>query len=150
MGLRKIVGTNAAETINGTSADEDIKSLGGNDTVDGGAGNDRIDGGDGNDILLGGLGNDRLRGDHGNDILTGGEGRDRFVFNLQGGVDHVTDYTDGQDRLDFTNFGFATVADLLSHATQVGTDVVFSLPTGVTVILDHVNLSVLGGRDFII
>jgi Ca2+-binding RTX toxin-like protein len=97
---------------------------GGNDTVAGGLGNDLLDGGLGNDQLLGGgdhdkltgsQGNDDLRGDTGNDTLWGGEGQDylngglgadRFVFTTMdyGSMDHVGDFTSGQDKIDLSAF----------------------------------------------
>lgn len=150
MGRLKILGTGLNDILNGTAADEDVIGFRGDDTLNGGEGNDRLIGGRGNDILDGGAGNDRLRGDQGDDILTGGEGRDRFIFNLQGDSDTVTDYTDGTDRLDFSNFGFADVNALLSTAAQSGADVVFTMATGESMTLQNVQLGVLGGGDFII
>jgi Ca2+-binding RTX toxin-like protein len=145
-----IRGTDGPDRLQGTANNDEIRGEGGNDVLIGLAGNDRLRGDDGNDTLSGGAGNDRLRGDHGNDILTGGVGSDRFIFNLQGGDDIVRDYTDGQDRLDFTNFNFASVNELLDHAVQSGANVVFNLPTDVTVTLQGESLSDLGGSDFLI
>ncbi|NJN88613.1 MAG: cadherin-like domain-containing protein [Leptolyngbyaceae cyanobacterium SL_7_1] len=89
----------------------------GNDTVAGGAGNDRLRGGADNDILSGGnnddqlsgdagvdvlkgdRGNDRLFGGIGNDTLTGGAGNDLFVLARGAGVDLITDFKNGSDRL---------------------------------------------------
>lgn len=150
MGLRRLNGTAGADTINGGLEAEDIRGNAGNDLIFGGGGGDVLSGGNGNDTLDGGDGNDRLRGDKGDDYLIGGAGRDRFIFNLQGGKDTVADYVDEVDRLDFSNFGFATAADLLALATQVGNDVHFGLPTGVEVTLKNVQLSVLEATDFII
>lgn len=150
MGLPRIRGTSGADTLTGTDASEEIWGRGGRDTISGGGGNDRLRGGGGNDVLNGGDGNDRLRGDHGDDMVTGGAGRDRFIFNLQGGDDVVTDYTDETDRLDFSNFNFATATDLLAHAVQDGANVIFTMPTGETVTLLNVQASVLEATDFII
>ena len=77
-----------------------------------GDGNDSIRGGDGDDKLLGGYGRDTIGGDDGRDtlvggtgrdILTGGEGSDRFKFvGAPGsGVDKITDFGHGNDRLVF-------------------------------------------------
>jgi len=145
-----IRGTNGPDRLRGTANNDEIRGEEGNDRLIGLAGNDRLRGDEGNDTLLGGAGNDRLRGDKGDDLLTGGTGNDRFIFNLQGGDDTVSDYVDGQDRLDFTNFNFASIDDLLDQAVQSGADVVFTLPTDVTVTLQGVNLSDLGAGDFLI
>lgn len=64
----------------------------------------------GNDILIGGAGDDTLVGGPGDDVLTGGPGRDTFHLNAPGqGIDQITDFTPGVDRLriaasDFENF----------------------------------------------
>lgn len=150
MGLKRISGTSDADRLIGSASDEEIRAGGGDDEAFGGSGDDRLRGGRGNDFLDGGEGNDRLRGDHGDDVLVGGAGRDRFIFNLQGGDDVVRDYVDETDRLDFTNFNFATADDLLATARQSGADVVFDLPTGVSVTLQGVALSSLEATDFLI
>ena len=147
---RDIRGTSGPDLLRGTAGDDEIRGEEGNDRLFGLAGNDLLRGDEGNDFLSGGFGNDRLRGDKGDDVLLGGGGSDRLIFNLQGGNDTVRDYTDGQDRLDFTNFNFASVDELLDHAIQNGADVVFTLPTNVTVTLEGVDLTDLGGRDFLI
>jgi hypothetical protein len=64
----------------------------------------------GNDALIGGAGDDTLVGGPGDDVLTGGPGRDTFHLNAPGqGIDQITDFTSGVDRLriaasDFENF----------------------------------------------
>jgi Ca2+-binding RTX toxin-like protein len=93
-----------------------IEGNGQNNRLVGTLNNDEIRGRGGDDTIFGRAGHDRLRGDKGDDTLTGGTGRDRFTFDLQGGNDTVRDYTDGQDRLDFTNFNFASVRALLNQA----------------------------------
>ena len=143
MKRNRINGTNLNDILNGTSGDDEMRGFAGDDILSGGAGDDRLTGGRGNDILNGGDGNDRMRGDQGDDQLTGGTGRDRFIFNLQGGHDIITDYTDETDRLDFSNFGFADAGALLATATQSGNDVMFTMATGETMLLQNVQLGVL-------
>ena len=86
----------------------------GADTLSGGLGNDTLLGGGGTDVLRGGAGDDVLVGGTGADVLTGGGGADIFrfgamdtrarmpVFDTQGDV--VTDFRQGQDKLDLTLF----------------------------------------------
>lgn len=150
MGLIRKMGTSGNDVIRGTSADEEIRGEGGNDTLYGMGGNDELRGGKGNDQLFGGDGNDRLRGDYGDDALTGGAGRDRFVFDLQGGKDVVTDYADEVDRLDFTNFNLTGFDALMARAQQVGTDTVFTMVGGEQIILQNINIGTLDSGDFLI
>ncbi|GLK90811.1 calcium-binding protein [Pseudomonas turukhanskensis] len=78
--------------------------LTGNDwgnVINGGAGNDSIDGGAGNDLIIGGVGAD---------TLTGGAGNDTFSFTslkdlgLEARQDTITDFTVGEDTLNFKGF----------------------------------------------
>lgn len=145
----KIEGNDRANTLRGGAAADEIRGRGGNDTLLGQGGNDTLRGDEGNDILDGGTGDDRLRGDQGDDLLTGGAGRDRFIFNTQGGSDTVTDFTDGDDRLDLTNFAFASADAALATADQVGADVVFAIG-GTTITIEDVQLTSLSQSDLLI
>jgi Ca2+-binding RTX toxin-like protein len=75
------------------------------DTIIGDALNNQLDGGAGNDHLNGGVGRDFLSGGLGEDTLTGGEGRDVFAFQRGSGVDHITDFEWGVDKIDLRAFG---------------------------------------------
>jgi Ca2+-binding RTX toxin-like protein len=124
------------DILSGFAGNDTLNGGDGNDTLDGGLGNDTLNGGDGNDILYGGDGNDILSGGNGNDqlyagfgndtlyggfgddilyggdgggndTLTGGPGSDRFqFFNRVPGVDTITDFTSGIDKLEFSASGF--------------------------------------------
>jgi Ca2+-binding RTX toxin-like protein len=154
MGLPRIEGDDFDNILDGTINAEEIRGDRGNDTIRGFGGNDRLRGDKGNDIIDGGDGNDRLRGDAGDDILTGGAGRDRFTFNNRGGKDTVTDFTNGEDRLDFTNFNIVATAQdsaftiLMSKADQVGSDVVFTMDGGEVFTLQNVDIAMLDVTDF--
>ncbi|MEO7222556.1 MAG: PQQ-dependent sugar dehydrogenase [Devosia sp.] len=94
-------------------------------TGDGGA--NALEGRDGRDVLKGGGGNDTIEGGNGSDTATGGSGSDQFVFGaLDRGVDTVTDFTIGSDRLVFDRWIFfdrdadGTIADAQFHASSAG------------------------------
>ena len=71
--------------------------LGTNDAnvLSGGRGVDRLDGRGGDDTLIGGAQDDNLKG---------GAGADVFVLNTGDGFDRITDWQDGLDRLDLSDF----------------------------------------------
>jgi Ca2+-binding RTX toxin-like protein len=145
-----IHGANGADTLTGSSFGEDMLGGNGDDRLIGAGGSDRLLGGNGRDTLLGGPGADVLEGGNGDDVLFGGAGNDTLtggrgadLFVASGGHDVVTDF--GAD--DVLLVPFKDLAELLSHATQVGSDVVIS--NGGSVRLVGVNLQDLNGGDFI-
>jgi Ca2+-binding RTX toxin-like protein len=69
------------------------------DSIVGGSGADSLTGGAGADSLTGGAGADSLTGGAGADSLTGGAGADSFVFISLTGVDSLTDFTSGSDKI---------------------------------------------------
>ena len=84
----------------------------------GGSGNDHLIGNSvvGN-YLDGGAGNDTLIGGLGSDILVGGDGADKFVWksgDADKSIDHITDFTLGQDKLD--------LADVLNNSAGESLD----------------------------
>ena len=147
------------DVLRGGGGDDVLRGGGGNDLLFGGAGNDRLFGGGGDDVLRGGPGDDVLSGGLGDDILIGGPGNDRliggpgadmFVFQRNGGNDVVMDFQDGLDLLNFRAFNFASKADVLDLATQVGAGVAFALPGGATVQLINFDINLLGADDIVI
>ncbi|UWQ08934.1 calcium-binding protein [Aliiroseovarius crassostreae] len=116
----KIWGGDDADVLNGDNGDDVIYGAHGDDILVGGAGKDKLFGGIWSDKLWGGAdqdqldggaGNDRLAGGAGNDVHTGGAGADVFIFASGGGVDRVTDFTDGVDRIQIEghNGGFSNL-----------------------------------------
>jgi Ca2+-binding RTX toxin-like protein len=108
----------------GQDGDDVLYASSGTNLLDGGTGHDQLYGGTGTDTLYGGDGNDILRGGAGNDILTGGAGADQFVFETakQNGVDTITDFQVGTDKLVFSasDYGLPTGALDTSHF-EIGT-----------------------------
>ncbi|WP_306544887.1 DUF5801 repeats-in-toxin domain-containing protein, partial [Malikia spinosa] len=82
------IGDSSGNTINGTAGSNDL-----------------LLGEDGNDILDGLSGDDLLVGGKDSDTMTGGDGADTFVWRRNdqgtgGSIDTITDFGNGQDRLD--------------------------------------------------
>ena len=148
----------ALNEIDGSAADDRLFGLSGRDEIDGGAGNDQIFGGQGaddldgergNDSLFGGAGNDLLNGGSGDDLLTGGEGNDIFEFYRSSGRDTITDFTNGQDRLDLDGLGRAAVEALIAGARQIGSDTVLDLGGGAQITLQNFRVADLDLADFV-
>ncbi len=129
LGIERVFGGSGPNHLTGNDADNLLRGGFGNDTLTGGLGNDRLqdvagrnlfDGGDGDDlleggdeidILKGGNGDDVLTGSYGIDVLTGGAGADRFVWRGDfdeflgfGGLERITDFEQGSDRIDLYAF----------------------------------------------
>ncbi len=118
-------------------------------TLTGGAGDDIIRGGQGDDIITGGTGDDTLYGDGITDDGTGSDA-DTFVYTTGGGNDTIVDFTDGEDKIDISDFtGITGFDDINAH--QDGSDVVidFSNYGGGTITLENFNLSDLDANDFL-
>jgi len=64
------------------------------DMLFGEAGNDTLDGGEGDDLITAG---------EGNDTITGGAGGDQFKFRQGDGIDVITDFEAGSDRIIFSD-----------------------------------------------
>lgn len=101
-------------TFKGGDGNDVLWSSTGNDMNYGGNGNDKLDGGVGNDTLDGGAGDDTIIGGFGQDSLTGGTGNDIFriismLDSLVGKEDVITDFTQGQDKIDVSALGFTTI-----------------------------------------
>jgi Ca2+-binding RTX toxin-like protein len=78
-------------------------------TITGNNANNILCGKQGNDTLLGERGNDCIVGGTGDDVLTGGDGADRFIRKYSiTGIDTITDFQVGQDKLYFSASGFGS------------------------------------------
>lgn len=99
---------------------------------------DKITGSSGAETLDGFSGNDVIRGKGGADTLTGGAGADKFVFLKSDvgaglGVDHITDFGTGRDRIDLRDFfkghAGAKVGDIV-HVTDTAAGLKISALSG--------------------
>jgi serralysin len=93
-------------TINGTTGSDAMKLGNAIHTIFAGDGIDQIKAGNLFDTIDGGAGGDKIMGLGGGDLLTGGAGNDVFRYlgvsdSLAGDSDTITDFTSGQDRLNF-------------------------------------------------
>ena len=107
-------GSTGRDALNGGDGNDVLYGMGGNNIVNGGAGEDKLYGGAGNDILNGGADND---------LLTGGAGNDTFVYAAGNGNDVVTDYTEGEDILQFSG-------GAVSGMNVTNNDIVFTVGEG--------------------
>ncbi|MFB9151599.1 calcium-binding protein, partial [Roseovarius ramblicola] len=113
LGNDTIVGLTGDDNMNGYEGNDLISGNAGNDFVKGGWGDDTLRGGDGNDRITGDWGDDMLFGGGGNDTLHGGDGRDTFITSSDpDGEDIIADFVVGEDLLDVSPWGVASLADL--------------------------------------
>jgi Ca2+-binding RTX toxin-like protein len=106
---------------------------------------DLLDGGDGYDHVRGGAGNDIIIGGAGKDHLTGDAGKDMFYFKDGDQNDFVTDFQDGQDRVELTQAMFDKM-----EKHQVGDDVVLDFGFGDQLFLENTQKASITHSDFYI
>ncbi|WP_206751552.1 beta strand repeat-containing protein [Trichormus variabilis] len=94
----------------------------GNDRLTGNALDNLIIGGEGNDQLQGLAGNDILWGGLGDDLLNGGLGNDQYrfqgngVFSTSLGVDYITQFDAGQDKIVLSKSTFTAITNTVGQA----------------------------------
>ena len=118
-GVDVLYGEADGDTLNGGAATDYMDGGAGDDTLNGDDGIDYLYGGAGIDTLRGGNDGDVLQGNAGNDTLTGGAGFDYFQMTAGMGVDTITDFEDGIDRIDLTVLGIGLSSVTV---TQSGAD----------------------------
>jgi Ca2+-binding RTX toxin-like protein len=115
----KGTGNKLDNSIVGNEADNELDGKGGDDTLDGGGGDD---------------------------TLTGGVGADTFAWGA--GNDVITDFNmDDGDMIEINVAGVTTWAQLLTHATQVGDDVVITIGNA-HLTIEHLLLANLDQNHF--
>jgi Ca2+-binding RTX toxin-like protein len=92
------------DVFRGDDTSNSVTSGAGDDQLFGRGGNDTLAAGNGNDILSGGLGADALTGGQGADIFqyTAVEESSGAVVNGVLQIDNITDFTQGQDKIDLS------------------------------------------------
>ena len=134
----KVAGTNV-EYVGGTLANDRIDATGVTYSV-------VLNGNYGDDVLIGGSGNDGIDGSANNDTVTGGAGNDTFYFGGHWGNDTVTDFTHGQDVLEFRSVsGLTTMSQLTITDTAQGASIAFGADS---ILLADVAASTLSASDF--
>ncbi len=159
-GLTRVDAGAGADRVNGLTGNDTMTLGAGNDLGHGGSGQDLILGGDGADWLYGSLGNDSLSGDASadrlfggdgndrlnggaaNDLLSGGLGNDVFMFDAAAGSDHISDFQNGLDRLEFRGISAASV-----KVSSLGADTVIHFGAN-TIILDNISATLINAGDF--
>lgn len=124
-----VTGDGAANVLSGGGGNDSLNGAAGADTVYGGIGNDTLRGNNEGDLLFGDEGDDRLSGENGNDTLNGGTGNDElagganndcFLFDTTDGIDTITDFRSGFDKIDVSAYGFTFIgSSAFSEAGQL-------------------------------
>ncbi|MEM8740176.1 MAG: hypothetical protein AAGE13_01675 [Pseudomonadota bacterium] len=151
-GNDRFVGGDGDDRVFGGTENDVLLGRDGNDVLRGGEGIDVLNGGAGDDRIFGDGGNDRLNGGTDNDVLTGGAGIDFFIFSENNGADRITDFTNGQDRLNLAAFEFASAAEVLAITEQRGTAAAIDLSGvgGGEILLLNTDIGVLNAADFLL
>eukprot|EP00873_Tetraselmis_striata_P005133 jgi/Tetstr1/425397/TSEL_015844.t1 len=144
-----LIGRGSADAADGEGAEAPLPGLL-DDTLRGLGGNDRLLGLEGDDTLEGGDGEDVLAGGPGFDALTGGAQADTFAMSDFDGVDTITDFMPGEDRLDISAllqayFTLGAEADFFSIRQDAGNTIVSVDADGSGTAADFVDVAVLTG-----
>ena len=99
-------------------------------------------------IVNGTSGNDTLTSSSANEIFFGNGGSNTFVFSGLTGNDVIADFHPSSDAVQLSKNAFATFADVLSHAAQVGSDVTITIDAADSVTLHNTVVAQLTSNNF--
>ncbi|MGE4078861.1 MAG: hypothetical protein AB7F22_25200, partial [Reyranella sp.] len=101
-------------------------------------------------LIIGTVNGDTILDQAGASAMIGGTGSDTFVYAPGGGESVVADFALGTDKVDLTDIpGVFFLADVLSRATQSGSNVVIDFGGGDTLTLADVLKTNLAASDFV-
>ena len=99
-------------------------------------------------IVTGTAANDTLTNTAANEIFFGNGGNNTFVFSGNVGKDTIADFQASNDAIQLSHNVFASAADVLAHAAQVGTDVTVTIDPSDSITLHNTVLSHLTANNF--
>jgi Ca2+-binding RTX toxin-like protein len=140
-GNDRLIGGDGNDTLTGGNGLDTLEGGGGADTISGGAGNDRIFGGAGDDVINGGTGNDSLFGE---------TGADTFIFEAAFGRDMISGFNAAEDKLDLTDFGVDSAAELMPYATNSGAHMLITMSTGNVITIQNFSLAQVHNGMFVV
>ena len=100
--------------------------------------------------LYGFGGNDTLWGGGGRDVLIGGEGSDTFVLQPHSGIERVTDFEVGIDKLSVSFYDGSDFGDFADHHMRQRGDHLVIHGGSDRLILEHVHLADISAGDFLL
>jgi hypothetical protein len=99
-------------------------------------------------VVYGTTGNDTITPNVANETLFGNGGNDTFVFSGNIGNANIADFQPTNDVLQLSHNVFASFADVLAHAAQVGSDVTVTIDPHDSVTLHNTTLTHLTTNNF--
>ena len=99
-------------------------------------------------IVNGTSGNDTLVSSSPNQIFFGNGGSNTFVFSGTIGNDIIADFHPNNDAVQLSKNTFATFADMMAHAAQVGSDVTITIDAADSVTLHNTTVAQLNSNNF--
>ena len=99
-------------------------------------------------VLYGTTGNDTITPTAPNQTLFGNGGSDTFVFSGNIGKDTIADFQPANNVIQFDHNAFASFADVLAHAAQVGPDVAITMDAANSITLHNTMITQLTTHNF--